>query len=199
MATTTIIGKVQSDGQVKYIRCFDREPLRVIARLLIMFYTRESRLDALLDLGNIYCLCPSPYGRSTGSSDHVHCIASIRDQGESEQDCKAEYITGKDIFLKANCPALLYDNGSWLFANHDKFIPINNPGDLPCIGMKDSYFLKYIRTSNDKERCKRNGDILDFSFPSWDAMCKQAVSDDDTYHIFRNGKLIKTINPKQPA
>lgn len=194
---TTIIGNVLPDGRVKYIRCNDNETMRVTARLLKAFYSRQNRVDALLELGNIECLGPSPYGRSKGTSDELHCIAAVRDCGANAQVNKPEFITGKDIFLKANCPAFLFEDGHWLLAWKREFIRINSCYDIPLVRTIDRYGLSYISISRDEERSKKNGAIQEFSFTNWSDMCKQAVSNGDTYYVFRCKKLIATINPEQ--
>lgn len=194
---TTIIGNVLPDGRVKYIRCNSNQTMRMIAHLLTVFYPQQNRVDALLKLGTIGYLGQSPYAPSEGRPGHVHCIALVRDYKANEQKNKPEFITGKDIFLKANCPAFLFEDGHWLLAWEGEFIRINSSYDIPLVRTINRSRLTYIGISNDKERSKKNWAIQKFSFTTWSNMCKQAFSNGDTYYVFRDQKLIATINPKQ--
>ncbi len=193
---TKIIGKVLPDGRVKYIKCEDRETIFETARILLRFYKIESRVDALVELGNIYELGPSPYGRFIeDQNDRVHCAAMIRDFKHIGDEEKPQIIDGKDVFLGATCPAMLFENGQWLFVHDRQFIPVNTKDDLPHPKREmDTFRLSIIRLSRHKGRMQKSE--IGFEFSQWRDMVQQAKTDDDTYYVFSSNRLIATINPK---
>lgn len=78
------IGKIQNDSVVKYIALPYREQYQDVPRILKTFYPTGTRVDALLNLGNLVNLQPSPYNKWKGGVDKVHCRAEIRDDGEKK-------------------------------------------------------------------------------------------------------------------
>lgn len=193
---TKIIGRVLPDGRVKYIKCEDRETIFEIARILLRFYKIESRVDALVELGNLYDLGPSPYGLYIeDQNDRVHCAAMIRDFKHIGDEEKPQIIDSKDVFLSATCPALLFENGQWFFVHDRKFIPVNTNDDIPHKRREmDTFGLSIIRLSLHKGRMQK--DDIGFEFSHWEDMVRQAKTDDDTYYVFSHKRLIATINPK---
>lgn len=55
------IGKIQDDSVVRYIALPYKEQYNNVPRILKVFYPTATRTDALLNLGNLVTLQPSPY------------------------------------------------------------------------------------------------------------------------------------------
>lgn len=194
---TTIIGKVLPDGRVAHIKLDDGAPLRQTARTLLRFYTRESRLDALLELGNLEYLGPSPYGHYSGSEDEIHCLSSVRDLMYSDSQHKPEPIESKALFTAVKHPALLWEDGRWFRVADQAFVPLIAHTDIPQPKRRSDFsHLSIIKISEHRDRCGGNDEIKGFGFDSWAEMETKAFENNDTYFIFSDNRLIATINPK---
>lgn len=77
------IGKLLPDGSVRHIKALHETLSKDLVRKLRVFYPNDRRVDALLSLGDIQKLGPSPYGKWTGTGDTVHCFSKIRDGRET--------------------------------------------------------------------------------------------------------------------
>ena len=71
------IGKLLPDGSVRHIKALHETLSKDLVRKLRVFYPNDRRVDALLSLGDIQKLGPSPYGKWTGTGDTVHRQASL--------------------------------------------------------------------------------------------------------------------------
>lgn len=107
------IGKLLPDGSVRHIKALHEMLSGDLARKLRVFYPNEKRVDALLSLGDIHTLGPSPYGRWTGHGDAVHCFSKIRDGREAPRQFMARVADNADIFNRMEDTCLLFDNGKW--------------------------------------------------------------------------------------
>ena len=61
------IGKLLPDGSVRHIKALHETLSKDLVRKLRVFYPNDRRVDALLSLGDIQKLGPSPYGKWTGT------------------------------------------------------------------------------------------------------------------------------------
>lgn len=110
-----IIGKVLPDGSIKHITLYDEFDCYVhgdIAPILKNFYSWKGRLDALLDLGNLYKLNPNPTDKFNNNiNDTINCKAAIRDRKQNEN--KHGYIISKDKLklAKKRSPAICLTMG----------------------------------------------------------------------------------------
>lgn len=109
------IGKLLPDGSVRHIKALHETLSKELARKLRVFYPNEKRVDALLSLGDIHVLGPSPRGRWTGHGDVVHCFSKIRDGREQPGQFSARRADNTDIFSRMADTCLLFDNGKWYF------------------------------------------------------------------------------------
>ena len=191
-----LIGKTLPDGKVTYIKLEEDVSLGYLGRTLLRFYTKETRLDALLDLGNLQSLRPSPFGYYTGYEDEIHCLSKIRDLNFPAQQEGAAMAESKDSFASAKYPAFLWEDGQWLVVRDKEFVPFDLNTDFQVRQPRSLKSLSIQRISSHRKRCDGNGEIKGFGFGSWAEMAAKAMENDDTYFIFAKNKLIATINPK---
>ena len=62
------IGKLLPDGSVRHIKALHETLSKDLVRKLRVFYPNDRRVDALLSLGDIQKLGPSPYGKDRKST-----------------------------------------------------------------------------------------------------------------------------------
>lgn len=90
------IGKLQNDGVVRYIALPYEEQYNAVPRMLGTFYSTDARVEALINLGNLVLLQPSPYKKWKGYGDMINCRAEIRDDGEKKESiCHSMPTTSK--------------------------------------------------------------------------------------------------------
>ena len=107
------IGKLLPDGSVRHIKALHETLSKNLVRKLRVFYPNDKRVDALLSLGDIQKLGPSPYGKWTGTGDAVHCFSKIRDGRETPRQSASRIADNADIFGRMEATCLLFDNGRW--------------------------------------------------------------------------------------
>ena len=128
MGTHARIGKLLPDGKVRSIYChYDGYVSGGVGEDLSTHYQDESKVDALLDLGNL-----SGIGKEIGekqdfndfTKQNVHwCLAYGRDRGQKDQE--ASLTESEEEYLKdGDYPYIyLYKNGEWSFKdmNQDRY------------------------------------------------------------------------------
>lgn len=128
MGTHARIGKLLPDGKVRSIYChYDGYVSGGVGEDLSTHYQNESKVDALLDLGNL-----SGIGKEIGekqdfsdftSQNSNWCLAYGRDRGQKGQE--ATLTESEDEYLKdGDYPYIyLYKNGEWSFKdmNQDRY------------------------------------------------------------------------------
>ena len=107
------IGKLLPDGSVRHIKALHETLSKDLVRKLRVFYPNDRRVDALLSLGDIQKLGPSPYGKWTGTGDTVPCFSKIRDGRETPRQSASRIADNADIFGRMEDTCLLFDNGRW--------------------------------------------------------------------------------------
>jgi hypothetical protein len=120
MGTHARIGKLLPDGKVRSIYChYDGYLQGGVGEDLSSHYQNESKVDALLDLGNL-----SGIGKEIGekqdfndfTKQNVHwCLAYGRDRGQKGQE--ATFTESEEEYSKdGDYPYIyLYKNGEWWF------------------------------------------------------------------------------------
>ena len=110
----------QLDGDdVKYITVTSYESETFIP-LLKTFYSNEKRVTALMKLGNLHLLGPSPYGEhNIGEYDPVHCLANIRDYQMSRGSNIAKI---KELYKvkEKEGHIFLFRDGRWHYFNKNR-------------------------------------------------------------------------------
>lgn len=114
MATRSHIGKKLENGSIKYIYChWDGYPEHN-GIVLKEHYTDESKVDALLELGNISILGEEIGEKQDFDNRDTHnekwCLAYGRDRGEP--NTKAKQVTSIEDILQQSYH-YIWDNGVW--------------------------------------------------------------------------------------
>ena len=200
MSTNAIIGKLQADGTVRSVYLHHDGYFSHAGRILRTFYRTENRIDALLALGNLSGLGPSPYGKDASTPqalDKLHCRAYIRDYGRNEKEEKAEIFPGKELFFAGGEIAYLYDNGHWYHACGGRVTDITSPlvthleeefGPYP--NLKDVEVSALKGGDYPLERTARNA-------CTWQELDVLAAQEQKTLYVVRrkDNRLIKIVRP----
>jgi hypothetical protein len=121
MSTNSRIGKLLPDGRVRAITChWDGYVEGGVGEDLLNHYSDSSKVDSLLDLGNLSAL-----GKEIGekqdfndftSQNQNWCLAYGRDRGESNMESKI--VTLEEFQTNLNWPYLyLFKEGEWNFSH----------------------------------------------------------------------------------
>ena len=161
------IGKLQNDGVVRYIALPYKEQYNAVPRMLGTFYSTDARVEALINLGNLVTLQPSPYKKWQGYGDKVNCRAEIRDDGEKKGKHLPQFADALEAYARLDAFLFLFQEERWYFKTQNGF-ELSEKGEM-----------NPLATSR---------------FSGWKDMQVQAVTDDKTYYAFRDEKLITTIN-----
>lgn len=183
------IGKLQDDGVVRYITMQPDYYLKNLMRNLKTFYKKEARVDVLIDLGNMVVLNPSPYGAWQGHRDTVHCRAEIRDDKEKKGKHLPRYADSENEFALLSQQALLFKEGQWFINTPNGYsdelpICITFERATPFNGLKIYQLAE--KGGLEEERCT--------TIHSWKELHDSAKANNKCYYVFRNDKLVATIN-----
>ena len=127
MSTNSRIGKLLPDGRVRAITChWDGYVEGGVGEDLLKYYSDSSKVDSLLDLGNLSAL-----GKEIGEKQNFNdpskinrdwCLAYERDRGKSGMESKIVKL--EEFQSDLNWPYLyLFQDGEWIFydANQDRY------------------------------------------------------------------------------
>lgn len=189
------IGKVRADGSVLFISLNYGVDFEGNKSTLLRFYTREKRLDALLALGNLISLAPSPYHKHKGDRpirDRVNCRAEIRDDFESKRKHQAKECENEDVFAKIYGPAYLWKEGVWYYISENE-----------CVKLAEKTIVK-PKSPDSLSDCKvrhidRDGEYQTYykeKLENLSDVQRAADSEKFIFFIFRKSKLVKTIHPQ---
>lgn len=181
------IGQQQDSGVVRYISTSEYSNRR-ITPILRNFYSKESRVSALIELGNLNTVGPTPYGKSDGYNDSIHCYAEIRDDKKGKGSRLPKYSSETE-FLSLEGHLFLYKTGKWHYHYTDG-LSDDLPEKLPDISTKplEGLELFYLDEKGEISR-SYNRDIK-----SWNEIKVKSDEKKSPAFIFRNNKLITTIN-----
>lgn len=184
------IGKNQNDGVVKYIGLPYQEQYQDVPRILKTFYPTDARVDALLNLGNLVNLRPSPYHKWKGGMDKVNCRAEIRDDGEKKGKHLPQFANTLEDYTRLDAFLFLFQEGHWHFKTQNGF------EDLATVAVIFQNTQDSIEGISLYELSEK-GEIHPVGvtrFSGWKDLKAQAVIGNKTYYAFRGEKLITTIN-----
>ena len=142
-----------------------------------------------MNLGTLYTVGPTPYGKSESFLDKIHCRALIRDEGEKKGKHQSRYAGSIKVFGELDGFKMLFKDGKWWYAEDTEFT-----SDLPLRiedrkrsgfeGLDISVLGKDGTISHFREHDAKN----------WTELEAKALKDESVYFIFRNNKLVATIN-----
>lgn len=125
MGTHSRIGKILPNGKVKAITChYDGYVQGGVGEDLSKHYQDESKIDALLDLGNL-----SGIGKEIGEKQDFNnflsqnpnwCLAYGRDRGEKGQEAKEVSLDEYETNLNWEY-IYLYKEGKWHFIDANQY------------------------------------------------------------------------------
>lgn len=119
MSTNSRIGKLLPDGRVRAITChWDGYVQGGVGEDLLKYYSDSTKIDALLDLGNLSAL-----GKEIGEQQQFNdpskinrdwCLAYMRDRKREREEAKT--ISLDEFERDLNWPYLyLFKDGEWFF------------------------------------------------------------------------------------
>jgi hypothetical protein len=182
------IGKLMPDGKIRHIDLFSGGMSESTIFTLKNFYTTEKRVDALLDLGNLSHIGPSPYGRCTDEYDFVHCYAAIRDNGANKKKNEAYVVEDKRMFANLAEVGYLYENGKWTILIGERSESIEFSQVLELIKWQPFRCIRIYEFQENKLS------EIHTPFLNWDAMRTYADKENKALYIFRNNRLATAIN-----
>lgn len=185
---STYIGILQQDGVIRYVMTSEQDNRRLPA-ILKTFYPNETRTTALIELGNLYFVGPTPYGKSEHFWDKMHCRAHIRDDREKKGKHQSRYAGSIKAYSELEGFKFLFKEDKWWFAEGEEFT-----SELPtCMEDKKQSSMVGLEISS----ISKDGGISHFrehEADSWKELEAKALKNEETYFIFRNNKLVATIN-----
>lgn len=184
---TIYIGQQQSDGTIRYVTTSDYNNSRITS-ILQNFYSKESRVTALIELGNLVTVRPTPLGKCNGYDDIIHCRAEIRDDKEKKGKHLPRYGSETE-FLKLEGHLLLYKDGKWHYHYKDG-LSSTLPAALPVISNKQLEGLEFYYLDEKGEISYLYGR----DFKGWNDIVAKSNEQKSPTFVFRNNKLITTIN-----
>lgn len=184
------IGKLQNDGVVRYIALPYEEQYNDVPRILGTFYGTDARVEALINLGNLVTLQPSPYKKWKGHGDTVNCRAEIRDDGEKKGKHLPQFADTIEDYANLNAWLFLYMEGRWHFKTSNGFLHLSA---VQIIFSSREDAFKGINLYELSENGSLNS-VHTTRSESWKDMQTKAVTENKIYYAFRGDKLITTVN-----
>lgn len=184
------IGQQKADGVIRYVTIFtysNNNNYRITS-ILRTFYSRESRVTALINLGNLELVRPSPYGKWQGYGDPVHCRAEIRDDKKGKGSRQPRYGSEAE-FLKLEGHLFLYKDDRWHYRYADGF-STTLPEKLPKLSTKPFEGLEFYNLDEKGGLSYCYGR----DFKCWNDIVAMSNEEKTPVFIFRKNKLVATIN-----
>ncbi len=182
------IGQQFADGVIRYITVpfFNNPNLTSILRT---FYRKEPRVSALIELGNLVTLRPTPYGKSEGYDDKVRCRAEIRDNKEKKGKHLPRYVDTVEEYAKLDGHLFLFKDNCWHFSTKDGFTK-GLPDELLPMKPNNLDGLELYTLNKEGEIHRFYGNTI----KTWRELFENAISEAKPYFVFRKEILIATIN-----
>lgn len=179
------IGKLLPDGSVRHIKALHETLSEDFVRKLRIFYPNDRRVEALLSLGDIHVLGPSPYGKWVGYRDPVHCFSKIRDGREQRQQFSARRADNTDIFSRMEDICLLFADGKWKVMVGDECRDLSSSeGDAPS---HDSMEPISVYVNNNARLEKINTPL------HWRELQNLAERESRNLYVYRGRHLVKIV------
>ena len=183
-----IIAQQQPDGVITYIsvpRFYNHD----LPHILKNFYPKGSRVSALIDLGNLVTLRPTPFGKPKDYYDKVYCRTRIRDDKEKKGKHQPRYADSGEELLKLEAEGFLFKEGQWHHFKAGK-LSVSLPESLDSGKNRNLSGLTIIRMSGDGQLHA----LPDTEISTWNTLLSKAKENNEPYFIFRDKRLVTTIN-----
>jgi hypothetical protein len=183
------IGKLLPDGRVRYIDLFTGGISSATCFTLKNFYLAEKRVDALLDLGNLNHIGPSPYGRSLYRYDFAHCYSEIRDKKASKKENEAVVSESKEMFSKLTELSYLYENGKWTILIGERSESIEFSQVIELIKWNPFFYTEFYEFQKENQFSQFHPPVS-----TWKELKVYAERENKTLYAFRHNRLATVIN-----
>lgn len=184
------IGNKQESGIIKYVSVSWSPFYNQVATKLKKFYPTQKRVDDLLELGNLMFVGSTPYGKYNWDEgyDSLHCRAEIRDNKEKKGKHLPRYGSETE-FLKLEGHLFLFKDDKWHYHYPDG-LSTDLPQILPVISNDSLAGLEFFYLDEKGEISY----IYGRDFKCWNDIVAKSNNDKTPIFVFRNGRLITTIN-----
>lgn len=183
-----IIAQQQPDGVIRYVsvpKFYNYD----LPHILRNFYPTAARVSALIDLGNLVTLRPTPFGKPRDYHDKVYCRARIRDDKEKKGRHQPRYADSQEALLKLETEGFLFKEGRWHhFRSGTLSASLPESLDTPRTDCMSG--LEVTRMSADGQLHT----IPESEIPNWGTLVSKAKEDNEPYFVFRDKRLVTTIN-----
>ena len=184
------LGQQQEDGVIRYITSpAECNATRNFAFMLKTFYSKVERVTALIDLGNLYQIGQTPYGKHKDYFDKVHCGSEIRDEKKGKGPRLPKYADSETEYAKLDGHLLLFKEGHWYYFDKGQW-----SADLPFhLSSKKEKPLEGLEVFklNPQNNIQRE---YSHSAPDWASLKAKSAEEHVPYFVFRGDKLVTTIN-----
>ena len=179
------IGKLLANGTVRHIKVTNEELSERFIGVLKRFYPNEERVDALIALGDIHRLGPSPYGKWIDCRDEIHCFGAIRD-GRRDNTHLPRTADSVEVFRSFADDCFLFAEGKWYYLAMEEQIPL------------EEYDFKPNKNTicNLNIFCNRQASLCPVPrMNSWQEIEEYAEREGEILYIFRGRRLVRIIKP----
>ena len=179
------IGKLLANGTVRHIKVTNEELSERFIRVLKRFYPNDQRVDALLELGDIHRLGPSPYGRWTDCRDEIHCFGAIRD-GRRDNTHLPRTADSVEVFRSFADDCFLFAEGKWYYLAMEEQIPLEEYDFKPNKNTISNLTIFRTRQASLCPAPRMN---------RWQEIEEYAEREGEILYIFRGRRLVRIIKP----
>lgn len=178
------IGKALTDGTIQYISVNNGDGA---IPLLRNFYPTETRVDALIALGNLIHLGPSPYGRWLCGDDPVHCCAEIRDYKEPPVRYAARTADNFEVYRLLGDVGFLYERGGWVMVTATACVSLSEADPATLVKSDGMAGLDiYMLISGKLDKIYKQPQ-------SWDSLRELAREKKGNFYVFRGERYVARI------
>ena len=181
------IGKLLANGTVRHIKVTNEELSERFIRVLKRFYPNDQRVDALIALGDIHRLGPSPYGRWTDCRDEIHCFGAIRD-GRRDNTHLPRIADSVELFKSYAEDCFLFADGKWWYLSGEERIPL------------EDYFIKPVKNTIRHLTVYHNanaGFAKVHNLTRWEEIEEFAEREKVILYVYKYFRLVKIVKPSR--
>ena len=166
------------------------EQYNAVPRMLGTFYSTDAGVEALINLGNLVLLQPSPYKKMERIRRHDKLPG--RNPGRRREKGKhlPQYADNLEAYASLDARLFLYMEGRWYFKTQNGFEPLSSV-QVTFSSQRDAFknISLYELSENGSFNC-----VHTIHSESWKDMQIKAITEKKTYYAFRNDRLVTTIN-----